>query len=276
MRNAWAVAKREFFSYFTTPIGYIVVGTFALITGLAFANSLLDFAHISQSPAELGYESIPDFEEFALSPFLVFCGQMILFIGPLITMRLLAEERNRGTLELLMTYPLRDGEIVAGKYFAALGMLVVLMAVVGVHMEIVGSLTEVEPAVLGFGLVTVFLMGAAFMSMGLFVSAVTRNQITAATVTFALWFASWILGRTGVQLPEAIETPERWPEWAAGAVTAVYGFFRSAVLELPLDAHAEDMAQGIVQPKDIAYYLLFSAFFLFLTFRALEARRWKA
>lgn len=276
MRNTWAVCKREFLSYFVTPVGYVVVGTFTAISGLAFAVSFLFYARATQNPSAYAYSSVPDFEETLLSPFLVFCGMLIMFMGPLITMRLLAEEKNRGTMELLLTHPLRDREIILGKYCAALSMLMVLMGSICVHLCIVGHYVDVEPAVLAFGLLTVFLMGAAFFSMGLFVSAVTSNQITAATMTFGLWLVSYILGSLGEDLPKDNPAPEGWAEWARDAIGLGYGVFRNLVQQLPLDAHAKDMAQGIVQPKDIAYYVLFAIFFLFLTFRALETRKWRA
>ncbi|MFA6243435.1 MAG: ABC transporter permease subunit [Candidatus Hydrogenedentales bacterium] len=276
MRNTWAVCKREFTSFFVTPVGYVVVGTFAAISGAGFAGTFIMFCRITQSPSSYGYEGIPNFEEMMLSPFLVFCGQLILFIGPLITMRLLAEERNRGTLELLLTHPLRDREIIFGKYLASLGIVLILMLVVGVHMALLGRHTEVEPIVLAFGLLTVFLMSAAFMSLGLFVSSVTGNQITAGTLTFGLWFVSYILGTYGSDLPVEIAVPANWGQGVQLAMNFIYHVFRQIVVQLPLDAHAQEMAQGVLQPKDVAYYLLFSAFFLFLTFRSLEARRWRA
>ena len=195
MRNTWAVCKREFVSYFITPVGYVVAGVFALISGIGFAASFIGYARATQSPSAYGYTGVPDFEETLLSPFLVFCGLLIMFIGPLVTMRLLAEEKNRGTAELLLTHPLRNREIVFGKYGAALGMLLVMMAVVSIQMAVVWYFVpHVEPAVLGFGVITVFLMGAAFLSMGLFVSSITRNQVTAGTATFGLWFVSYVLG----------------------------------------------------------------------------------
>lgn len=275
MTNIWAICKREFASYFVTPVGYVVVGVFAVISGLGFSASFLFYAKVTVNPSEYAYSGVPDFEETLLSQFLVFCGLLIMFMGPLITMRLLAEERNRGTVELLLTHPLRDREIVFGKYFAALGMLLVLMLVIAVDLSLVAYYVDVESAVLAFGLLTVFLMGAAFMSMGLFVSAMSNNQITAGTMTFGLWFVSYILGSLAEKLPSKSPAPEAWGEALQNAVGVGYGVFRSFVQQLPLDAHARDMAQGIVQPQDIAYYVLVIAFFLFMTFLALESRKWR-
>ena len=276
MRNIWAVCKREFASYFVTPMGYVVVGTFAALSGLGFSASFLFYSKVSTNPSAYAYSSVPDFEETLLSPFLVFCGLMIMFIGPLVTMRLLAEERNRGTMELLLTHPLRDRDIIFGKYLAALGMLLALMAVLGVHLGIVFHYVNVEPAVLIFGLLTVFLMGAAFLSLGLFVSAMTSNQITAGSITFGLWIVLYTVGSLAEHLPKKNPAPESWAPGLRSAAGVLYTFFRDFIQQLPLDVHAKEMAQGIVQPKDIVYYVLVTAFFLFLTFRALESRKWRA
>jgi hypothetical protein len=119
-------------------------------------------------------------------------------------------------------------------------------------------------------------MSAAFMALGLFISALTSSQITAGTLTFGLWFVMYILGTFGGDMKEHVMVPGQWGINVQRAVDFFYRIFRQIVLELPLDSHAEQMAQGIVQPKDIAYYVLFAAFFLFLTFRALESRKWRA
>jgi ABC-2 type transport system permease protein len=247
----------------------------ALLAGMAFTTSFLTYAKISQDPAMYAYSTVPDMEEALLSPFLVFCGLLIMFLSPLLTMRLLAEERHRGTIELLFTHPLRDREIIFGKYLAALGMVGAMMAVIGVDLILLAQFVDVEPVVLLFGLLTVFLMSAAFLSLGLFVSSVTRNQITAGTITFGLSMSMYIIGVLGDDLPEAMTLPETWPTVLQDGVGFAYGIFRALVVELAFDTHAREMAQGILQPRDVAYYLLFSAFFLFLTFRALESRRWR-
>ncbi|PCJ65133.1 MAG: hypothetical protein COA73_02755 [Candidatus Hydrogenedentota bacterium] len=275
MRNSWAVCKREFESLFSTPVGYVVLGTFALISGLSFTASFLFYGVMSASPSTYDFPAVPNFEETFLSPYLVYSGMIMLFIAPLITMRLLAEEKNQGTIEMLLTHPLRDREIIAGKYGAALLMLTLMMVTVMLNLGIVYYFVDVEPAVLIFGLATFFLMGAAFLSLGLFVSSVCSNQITAATVTFGLFFLSFIMSYYAEEMPETAPAPEGWPDSAKTFIAHTYDLVRSVVAELPVDAHAKDMAQGILQPYDIVYYILFSAFFLFLTFRSLESRKWR-
>ena len=126
-----------------------------------------------------------------------------------------------------------------------------------------------------FGLFAVVLMGAAVMSLGLFISAISRNQITSGTLTFGICLLLYIFGSVGEKMPTGNPAPETWPGALRDAAGLVYNVFRQLVLEMPLDTHAREMALGILQPKDIAYYVLFSAFFLFLTFRALESRQWR-
>jgi ABC-2 type transport system permease protein len=276
MRNTWAVCRREFVSYFVTPIGFVVVGTFALLSGLGFSASFLFYCQVSANPSAYAYSGVPDFEETLLGPFLSFCGLMALFVGPLVTMRLLAEERNRGTMELLLTHPLRDREIIFGKYLAAIGMLLLMLCVVGVHLGVVGYYATVEPVVLVFGLVAVFLMWAAYLSLGLFVSAMCSNQITAGVITFGLGLVLYIMGSQGDKLPKKNPAPDQWPEAVRRVAGSGYEVFRSLMQQLPLDMHAKQIAQGVVEPKDVVYYFLFTALFLFLTFRALESRKWRA
>lgn len=276
MRNAWAICKREVKSFFTTPVGYIVLGIFALISGLGFTTSFMYYTVMTESPSSYGYSAVPNFEETFLSPFLVYCATILMFIGPLITMRLLAEERNQGTIEMLFTHPIRDREIIAGKYVAALVILFTMIAIVGVYVLIMNRYVEVEAAVLLFGLLAVFLMGAALISMGLFISAICSSQATAATATFGLFFVFFIIGYIAEDIPETASTPTTWSQEAQESAQTVYTIFRGFIQELPVEAHAKTMAEGILQPADIAYYVLFIAFFLFLTARALESRKWRA
>ncbi len=276
MSRMWAVCRREFAAYFQTPSGYVVTGIFALLSGLGFSISLLTYARISQAPAENGYPTVPDFEETFLSPWLVYCGLLIMFLSPLLTMRLFAEERHKGTIEMLLTLPLRDRDIILGKYFASLMMLLLMMCVVAIDLAVISRLVSIEPAVLALGTLTVFLMGSSFIAMGMFVSSMMRNQVTSGAVTFGLSLLFYIVGSVSRSLPEANPAPEGWPELLRSAAGAVYALVRGLGQELAVDAHAMDMAQGIVAPADIAYYLLFSAFFVFLTFRVLESRHWRA
>ena len=150
------------------------------------------------------------------------------------------------------------------------------MAVVGAHLSTLLYYTNVEPAVLVLGLCAVFLLSASFLSLGLFISALSRNQVTAATITFAAWFIMFVLGSLASDLPEVDAFTSQVPEVLQAVAAPAYGVFRAAALELPMDAHAAEMAQGVLRVQDVAYYVLTIAFFLFLTFRAFETRKWRA
>lgn len=276
MRNAWALCKREFAAFFLTPIGYVTIGLYAILSGLAFRSMFLEYAKISQTPSDYGFTSVPEFGEFFLHPFLVFCGMMIVFLSPLITMRLMAEERHRGTAELLFTLPLRDWEIIFGKFAAALGMLLAMMAVVGIDLAVVAYFVDIEPVVLGCGIVAVFLMGAAFVSLGLFVSSAARTPIMSATVSFGASMLLFFVGALAEQLPEPKDLPAGSGGGMQQALVSGYRVLRGLMQQLAADAHLEDLTLGVVRPQDVVYYLLFGAFFLFLTFRALESRHWRA
>jgi ABC-2 type transport system permease protein len=275
MSPALAVAKRELRAFFTTPIGYIVVGGYALISGLGFTASFLFYARMTQSPSNYGYSAVPSFEESFLSPFLAYCGLLFMFIGPLLTMRLFAEERNQGTIELLFTHPLRDRDIIGGKFLAGLALVGVMVLNLAVYVFLIYRYTDVEVSVLLLGLLSVLLMGAAILSVGVFISARCSNQITAALLTFSVLFLMFILGYFGGELSEDNPAPAAWPEDSRAAAGSAYTAFRTIAKQLPVESHAAELAQGILDPADIAYYVLFVAFFLFLTFRALESRRWR-
>lgn len=276
MGSAWIIARREFKSYFSTPVGYVVLGSFALIAGLGFSFSFIFYGFMTETPAQYDLAAVPDFEETFLSEYMVYCGLMMMFIGPLITMRLLAEERNQGTIEMLYTLPLRDRDIIFGKYIASLGMLGLMILTTGVHLAVVYYYVDVEFEVLAFGLLAFFLMGASFLSMGLFVSSLCKTQITAATITFAVYFILFMVGYLADEIPQTLAVPDTWPEAIRNMFFFAHSGIRSLAQELPIDAHGRQMAQGIFQPVDIAYYLLFIGFFLFLTFRSLETRKWRS
>ena len=275
MSRAWAVTKRELRAYFTTPIGYIVLGLYALISGLVFTSSFLLYALMSESPMNYNFPAVPDLEEAFLSPYMQYCGLLFMFIVPMLTMRLFAEERNQGTIELLFTHPLRDRDIVFGKFGAGLILIISMVALLAVEVLIIYRYTQVEASVLVLGLVSVVLIGASFLSAGLFISVLCRNQTTAAVVTFGAFFLLFVIGYAAEEMSEENPAPPGWPNEARQLIGFAYLTFRSVATKLPVEAHARELAEGILRPADLVYYVLFCAFFLFLTFRAVEARRWR-
>ncbi|MCA1901736.1 MAG: ABC transporter permease, partial [Candidatus Hydrogenedens sp.] len=242
MKSIWNIAKREFISFFVTPSGYVILGLIATLTGVAFILSFLTYVQISQSPFQYGYTTVPDFEETFLSPYFVFCGIMIMFLSPIISMRLLSEEYHRGTMELLLTYPLRDRDIILGKFSSALAMLALAVILIALNVFLLLPFTEVEWSVLLFGLCSVFLMGMAVLSIGLFISSLIKYPITAGLVSFGIYLLMFIIGNVAEKLPATAPLPNTFPAVMKNAVEKIYGLFHSLLLELPLDNHAKNMA----------------------------------
>jgi ABC-2 type transport system permease protein len=179
---------------------------------------------------------------------------ILLLLMPLVTMRLFAEERRSGTIELLLSYPVRDGAVLLGKYLAALVVYGVMLAITLVYPGIVVYFTQVEGGVLLTGYLGLLLMGATFLAVGVFASSLTENQIVASITTFGILLIFWVLG------------------WSADYAGGGWG---RVLTHVSLLEHFDSFAKGVLDTKDILYYLDFTIVALFLTLRSLEARRWK-
>jgi ABC-2 type transport system permease protein len=240
MRRIQAVAWKEMQIYFTSPMGYIVGMIYLAINGVFFVQDL----------------GLP-FPEASLSN--VFQGATIILImlAPALTMRLLAEERKLGTVELLLTAPVRDWEVVAGKYLAGLAFLLALVAVSGYYVLLLFVFASPDPGPIYVGYLGLVLYGAAALAVGLLASALTSNQIVAAVVAMGILLVLY------------------FTDFAAGAVGGGQGLAATVIGEMSTKAHFDDFARGVLDTKHVAYFLLLSAVFLFLTVRALEARRWR-
>jgi ABC-2 type transport system permease protein len=178
---------------------------------------------------------------------------ILLLLIPLVTMRLFAEERRSGTIELLLTYPVRDGAVLVGKYLAAFTMYGVMLAGTLAYPIMLLSFTRVEWGPLLTGYLGLLLMGAMFLAVGLFASSLTENQVVAAIITFGVLLMFWIIGWTA--------------EFAGGPLGTV-------LTHLSILEHNDTFAKGVLDTKDIIYYVNFTALALFLALRSLESRRW--
>ncbi len=239
MRNIWVITKRELGSYFVSPIAYAVGAAFLLLSGLFFAL-----------PYFLGSR------EASLRNWMQTIVVLLLFVAPMLTMKLLAEEKQSGTIELLLTSPLRDWELVIGKFLAALGLWLSILAVTLVYpiiLKIFGD-PDVVPMVTGY--LAMILMGAAMLAVGVLSSALSPNQIVAVMVGFALLLILWIAG--------ALQNPFGGPSSAIGNIFAY----------LSLTEHMGDLMKGVVDSRDLIYYLSIVIGSLFISTRLLEARRW--
>jgi gliding motility-associated transport system permease protein len=252
VRNVLAIAGKELRSYFASPMGYILIGLFALLFGAFFRVYLTGFAQRSQQMA-MGGGNI-NVNEWMISGVLHNAAIIILFVMPMITMRTYAEEKRSGTMELLLTSPLTDLQIILGKFLGAMGLFGAMLLVTAVDIAILFRLgnPEWKPVVIGyFGLL---LLGGCFLSLGLLISSTTKNQIVAGVMTFGVFLLLWIIN------------------WFADMV----GPTMRAVLEaLSITSHLEDFTRGILDTKHIVYYLSFITFGLFLTAKSVDSERWR-
>ena len=252
VRNVSAIAGKELRSYFASPMGYILIGLFALLFGAFFRVYLTGFAQRSQQMA-MGGGNI-NVNEWMISGVLHNAAIIILFIMPMITMRTYAEEKRSGTMELLLTSPLTDVQIILGKFLGAMGLFAAMLLVTAIDIAILFRLgnPEWKPVIAGyFGLL---LLGGCFLSLGLLISSTTKNQIVAGGLTFGVFLLLWIVN------------------WFADSVGPNA---REVLNYLSITAHLEDFTRGILDTKHIVYYLSFITFGLFLTAKSVDSERWR-
>jgi ABC-2 type transport system permease protein len=251
----WPIYKKELRLYFTSPVAYIVLTIFLFLTGLFFSAIFGGFARASMQMA-MNPQMGRDFNvtDNVLRPLLGNMSIILLFLIPLVTMRLFAEERRSGTIELLLTYPVRDGAVLLGKYLASLTLYAAMLAGTLAFPLMLAYFTRVEWGPFATGYLGLLLMGAMFLAVGLFVSSLTENQIVAAIVTIGILLAFWIIS------------------WMSEFVGGPLG---SVLTHLSILEHNDTFAKGVIDTKDVIYYLDFTVLALFFTLRSLEVRRWR-
>ncbi|MFQ5894888.1 MAG: ABC transporter permease subunit [Nitrospinota bacterium] len=256
MRNVWAIYKRELAAYFYSPIAYVVITIFLAIMGYLFYSAFVFFSIISmqgmQNPALAGRLNVTS---LVVEPLFANMGVVLLLMIPVLTMRLFSEEKRQGTMELLLTYPIRDGEVLFGKYLAALTVFALMLALTSVYLLFVFLFSEPEPGPIFSSYLGIFLLGAAFIAVGVFISSLTQNQIVAAAATFGVLLISWLLGFAS--------------SYAGG------GLLSRVLSHVALANHLDRFLRGMVDTRDMVYLLNLSFFSLFLTLRSLESNRWR-
>lgn len=252
MRNALTIAGKELRAYFTSPIGWVVLGFFLLLFGYFFFAHLDYFVRQSMQSAMGGRPM--NVNQDMIRGVLGNASVISLFLLPMITMRTYAEEKRSGTIELLLTAPVTDLEIVAGKFLGAVGFYAALLGATLLDMSLVfwfGN-PEWKPVVSGY--LGLFLMGSCFISIGLFVSSTTRSQVVAGAATFVIALLLWIIS---------------WVGSSFGPTTAaVLGY-------LSITDHFADFAMGVIDTKRVIYYLSVIGFGLFLTVKSVDTERWR-
>jgi ABC-2 type transport system permease protein len=253
--RVWPIFKKEMRLYFTSPVAWVILTIFTMITGYFFYSIFAYYTLASMqsmmNPAMARELNVTD---SVLRPLFSNVSVILLLLMPMLTMRLFAEERRSGTIELLLTFPVRDGAVLLGKYLAALAMYGVMLALTLVYPALVLYFARVEWGVLATGYLGLLLMGATFLAVGMFASSLTENQIVASIITFGILLIFWVIG------------------WSADYAGGAWGRVLS---HISLLEHFDSFGKGVLDTKDILYYVDFTIVALFLTLRSLETRRWK-
>ena len=233
-----------------------MVFTIFLLIGGYFFYSIFAFFTLASMQSAMNPQMARDLNvtDSVMRPLFSNISVILLLLMPLVTMRLFAEERRSGTIELLLTYPVRDGAVLAGKYLAALVLYAIMIGLTLLYPGIVVYFARLEWGPVLTGYLGLLLMGATFIAVGVFASSLTENQIVAAITTFGALLIFWILGWSA--------------DYAGGTAGRVLQFL--SILE-----HNDSFSKGVLDTKDVLYYLNFTVLALFLTLRSLEARRWK-
>ena len=255
MKNIWAITKKEIKSYFTSPIAYVVITVFLVLVGFFFYSLIWWFnsqsMQLSRNPA---YFQQLNINQMVYSPLFHNISIILLLMLPLLTMRLFSEEKKIGTDELLFTSPISVNQIILGKYFASLIVLAFMLLLTGILSVFTFAYGNPELAPLLSGYLGLFLMGAAFIAVGIFFSSLTENQIVSAVLTFGALLLFWILN---------------WASYSAA------GIWKDVLNYLSFFQHFDDLTRGILDTTDVVYYLSFAFFGLFLTHSVIQSRRWR-
>ena len=254
MTNILAIAHKELRSYFASPIAYIVIGFFALVFGVMFASVLGWFLTQSmQAGMGMGPQTL-NVNQQLIRPLLLNMTVVFLLLLPLITMRTYSAEKRSGTIELLLTSPVTDFQIIMGKFLGALALYAVMLAVTMIHFGLLFWFGNPELKPLLTAYLGMLLFGACFISVGLFISSLTKNEIIAAAATFAVFLLLWVVSWIGQALGPGAE---------------------GILNYMSMTEHLDDFIKGVIDTKHVVYYLSIIIFGLFLTSRSVDTERWR-
>ena len=280
MRNTLAIAAREVRTYFTSPLAYVVIGVFLLLSGYIFWASLVRFSELCLRFASNPYYSSQlNVNDMVVRPIFGTMGIIFLLLLPVVTMRLLAEERKVGTAELLFTCPVTSAQVVLGKFLGAASLFLVMIGVTVTYPILImnsGAAPDMKPTLAGyFG---VLLMGLSLLALGLLFSSLTDNQIVAAVCAFGtflfLWVIDWMASSATVTLGTLMSrlTLGLWEKVGLGTAGPTLGDLLGS---LSIIGHLRDFQKGLIDTQHVIFYLSVIFMSLFLTQRVLESRRWR-
>ncbi len=255
MRNVATIFRKEIKSYFASPIAYLLMSVFALIFGYFFYVAVAIFVSRGMESQMMGRGFPMDVNEWVLRPLMMNVSVIGLFLIPMITMRLFAEEKRSGTIELLMTSPVRDWEVILGKWLAALTMYACILGTSAIHIALLFAYGQPDWRPILIGYLGLLLQGGCLLAVGTFISTLTRNQIIAAGATFAACLLLWIL------------------DWVSAYETATWA---RVMGYLSVVTHFEPFSKGVLDSKHLVFYVSMIFLGLFLTARSMESLRWRA
>jgi ABC-2 type transport system permease protein len=259
MQTLYAIYRKEMGHYFVSPIAYVVIGLFILLCGFLFdvylSSAIQNSFQAQMQAAQYGMPADFDVSSAVLMQFFGVLATFILFFTPMLTMGVYAEERKRGTMELLMTSPVTELQIVLGKFFATLTLFVLMLLPTTAYM--IFLFAHSEPAapwrVLLGAYLGIFLLGASLLALGTFVSSLTENQLIAAVLSFAAILVIWLSG-------------------LGGNDSTTLG---SVLSYVSLIGHYDDFPRGVIDTSAVVYYVSFIVLFVFLTVRSVDSMRWR-
>jgi ABC-2 type transport system permease protein len=255
MRNVMAIADRELRSYFASPIAYVVIGFFALVFGVMYASIMSWFVTQGmQMGMGMGPQNL-NVNQQLIRPLMLNLAVISLFLLPAITMRSYSEEKRSGTIELLLTSPVTDLQIILGKFLGALGLFAMMLLVTLPSLAILFWFGNPDWKPLATGYLGLLLLGSSLLAFGLFISSTTKNQIVAGVLTFALFLMLLLVA---------------WMrDFATGPIAS------AVVGALSVFEHFDDFSKGVLDTKHVVYYLSLITFGLFLTARSVDSERWR-
>jgi len=255
MRNVWIVCQKELRSYFVSPIAYLLLTMFAIIFAFFFWNVLGYFVYMGMESQMRGDMFPMNLNEQVLRPLVSNVSVLGLFFIPMITMRLFAEEKKNGTIELLATSPVRDAEVILGKWLASVLLYASFLVLTALNFAWLFKYGNPDWKPLLVAYLGLLLQAGALLAIGEFISTLTKNQIIAGAVTFGVCLLLWVL------------------EWVAGYESATWA---QVLAYLSVLTHFDSFSKGLLSSKDVVYYVTLIVLGLFLTARSLESLRWRA
>jgi ABC-2 type transport system permease protein len=255
VRTIWIICQKELRSYFASPIAYLLLTMFALIFGFFFWNAV-GYFNLMGLESQMRGQSFPmNINEQVIRPLLSNVSVIGLFFIPMITMRLFAEEKRTGTIELLVTSPIRDIETILGKWLAAMMMYLCMLAFTALNFAFLFRFGNPDWKPLAIGYLGLILQAGGLLAIGTFISTLTRNQIIAGAATFGACLLLWVFS------------------WVAGYETATWAKVMSY---MSVTDHFESFAKGVLDSKDLVFFVSLIFFGLFLTSRSMESLRWRS